>query len=334
MNNRKIILRADGGPSIGMGHFTRTLALAEMLNEHFRCIFATRQPSDYQIAEIAKVCYSRIDLPDNDSHFDIFLQHLTGDEIVVLDNYYFTTEYQKAIKAKGCKLVCIDDLHARHFVADVIINHSPAAKKSDYSCESYSKLFLGLRYALIRRPFREQVAIAACSRPINTAFVCFGGSDPYDLTLQTIKFLNSKRVKSINVVIGAAYRNFKTLRDYCSSNKNIVLNQSLSSVEMVNVMKDSDFAVVPSSSVILELFAIGLPVITGYFVENQREASEEIVNKGLAYGAGNMLENFAEKLSILFDKLCEPDKVSVMVQMQKSVFTDIETEFFQIFRSL
>jgi len=28
---RTIVFRADGGPSIGMGHFTRTLALAEML---------------------------------------------------------------------------------------------------------------------------------------------------------------------------------------------------------------------------------------------------------------------------------------------------------------
>ena len=26
---------------------------------------------------------------------------LQGDEIVVLDNYFFTTDYQRAIKAKG-----------------------------------------------------------------------------------------------------------------------------------------------------------------------------------------------------------------------------------------
>ena len=64
---RNIIFRADGGPAIGMGHFTRTLALAEMLNEHFHCIFATRQPTEYQIAEIEKVCHSRIDLPEDDS---------------------------------------------------------------------------------------------------------------------------------------------------------------------------------------------------------------------------------------------------------------------------
>ncbi len=31
MTKRIIIFRADGGPTIGMGHFTRTLALAEML---------------------------------------------------------------------------------------------------------------------------------------------------------------------------------------------------------------------------------------------------------------------------------------------------------------
>jgi len=70
---RTIIFRADGGPSIGMGHFTRTLALAEMLNEHFHCIFATRHPTEYQIAEIEKICHEIIDLPEDDTHFERFL---------------------------------------------------------------------------------------------------------------------------------------------------------------------------------------------------------------------------------------------------------------------
>ena len=102
---KKIIFRADGNSSIGMGHFIRTLALAEMLNEHYYCIYPTRKPTDYQIAEIEKVCHGRIDLPEDDSHLNVFLNHLKGDEIVVLNNYYYTTAYQKAIKDKGCKLV-------------------------------------------------------------------------------------------------------------------------------------------------------------------------------------------------------------------------------------
>ena len=43
-------------------------------------------------------------------------------KIVVLDGYHFDTNYQTKIKQKGCKLVCIDDLHDKHFVADIIIH--------------------------------------------------------------------------------------------------------------------------------------------------------------------------------------------------------------------
>jgi hypothetical protein len=75
---RTIVFRADGSTTIGMGHFTRTLALAEMLNEHFYCVFATRQPTEYQTSEIGKVCSGQIDLPADDSHFDRFLEYLQG----------------------------------------------------------------------------------------------------------------------------------------------------------------------------------------------------------------------------------------------------------------
>ena len=44
-------------------------------------------------------------------HSADFLSHLQGDEIVVLDNYFFTTDYQRAIKQKGCRLGALDDMH-------------------------------------------------------------------------------------------------------------------------------------------------------------------------------------------------------------------------------
>jgi UDP-2,4-diacetamido-2,4,6-trideoxy-beta-L-altropyranose hydrolase len=146
MDKRKIIFRADGGPTIGMGHFIRTLALAEMLNDDFYCIYATQSPSEYQTNEIEKVCHERIDLPADETHFNVFLNLLKGNEIVVLDNYYFTTEYQKAIKAKGCKLVCIDDMQDKHYVADLVINHAEGINRNSFSIESYTRLLLGYKY--------------------------------------------------------------------------------------------------------------------------------------------------------------------------------------------
>ena len=140
---RKIYFRADAGPNIGYGHYIRSLALADMLKQDFECTMFTQTPTEYQLREAEPIC-SVVALPNDNSKFDVFLNHLNGDEIVVLDNYFFTTDYQRAIKAKGCQLVCIDDLHDRHYVADLIINPAINVSPQDYSCESYTRFALGL----------------------------------------------------------------------------------------------------------------------------------------------------------------------------------------------
>ena len=98
MIRKKVYIRADADKQIGFGHFIRCLALADMLKEHFDCFFYTQQPSDYQIEEINKICTLK-SLPSDDRKFQLFLDELSGSEIVVLDNYFFTSDYQKAISA-------------------------------------------------------------------------------------------------------------------------------------------------------------------------------------------------------------------------------------------
>ena len=85
---RRICFRADADQRIGYGHFIRTLALADMLKDDFDCMFYLQTPSEYQKAELSKV-FRYVELPADDSKFDLFLDALDGNEIVVLDNYFF-----------------------------------------------------------------------------------------------------------------------------------------------------------------------------------------------------------------------------------------------------
>jgi spore coat polysaccharide biosynthesis predicted glycosyltransferase SpsG len=124
-----------------------------MLKDDFYLIYATRNPSTQHLAEINLICHEFYILPEDDSLLDTFLSSLKGDEIVVLDNYYFDTNYQKKIKEKGCRLVCIDDMHDKHYVADVVINHAEGIVKSHFSYDPNTLLLLGLKYALLRSPF-------------------------------------------------------------------------------------------------------------------------------------------------------------------------------------
>lgn len=309
MDKRTIILRADGGPTIGMGHFIRTLALAEMLNEHFYCVYATRKPTTYQISEIDKVCNSRIDLPEDDSHFQLFLEKLKGNEIVVLDNYYFNTDYQRAIKAKGCKLVCIDDLHDKHFVADIVINHAEGIDPKNYSTESCTKLLLGYEYALLRSNYSEEHD--SNKMKDYSCLIMIGGADPLGLTDKFVSYLRNYNFAKPVAVVGGANSSLTEQSD------SFHFFSQLSAREIKDLMNASEFAILPASTVAIEACALRLPFICGYFIDNQEEIYKGIKSNNLAVCIDDLIVIEKQKLLEAIGTISSKIVSTQIIQNQK-----------------
>lgn len=281
MKKTKILFRADGNSRLGFGHIMRTLALGEHLNSDFICEFATRFVSDYIRKEIKKVC-TAIHILSEEEHLDSFLKLLVGNEIVVLDNYFFTEEYQRQIKNKGCKLVCIDDLFEKHFVSDIVINHAPEIDAGNYSCEPYTRLCLGFQYALLRKPFLTS-SPRKKNKNLNHALICFGGTDKDNLTLKTTRTLSEhENIKILSVITTSSYQfdfELQNLKYEIDNQSELKLYKDLSSEELVEVFNQVDFAVVPSSTILFEVLSQNLPVISGYYVENQKIIASRLKDK-------------------------------------------------------
>ena len=300
MTKPKIYIRADGNSEIGLGHVIRSLALAEMLKDDFNCIFATRFLTNYINTEVLKVCSDIIKLPETDNHFEAFLSCLSGDEIVVLDNYFFDTDYQKAIKNKGCKLVCIDDIHDKHYVADVVINHASYVLKSDYSVESYTKCLLGTKYALLRAPFLHLAKQPKKYNGMNKAFVCFGGSDYNNITQRVVeRLLSLEFIENIFVVTGGAYKHKDKLQVLSEQYDKLLYYSIITAEQVATILKNCDFAVVPCSSILWECMAAKLPVITGYFADNQKHISDYMVDKNIGCVVGDFNVNLFSEQDVL-----------------------------------
>lgn len=278
---RKIYFRADAGPEIGYGHYIRSLALADMLKQDFDCTMFTQSPTDYQLNEAKEVC-AVVALPNDDTKFDKFLEYLHGDEIVVLDNYFFTTDYQRAIKAKGCKLVCIDDMHDKHYVADVVINHG-CTDKTLFDIEPYTRLCLGMDYALLRRPFWGP---AKCERIPKTYAICFGGSDACNITYKYANELSKKNGKII-AVVGDSYQYEDTLRTL----PNVAVRKRLSADEMVSLFSSVENVICSVSTTCYEALRCGARVYAGWYVNNQKEVYEMWAKKGYILPLGNLCDD-------------------------------------------
>lgn len=94
-------------------------------------------------------------LPTTGDHFREFLTYLKPTDIVVLDNYYFSSAYQLKIKEIGCKVIFIDDHNDKNYVCDALINNIPGFSPESFAKRDYTKLYLGTDYALLRQEFRS-----------------------------------------------------------------------------------------------------------------------------------------------------------------------------------
>ena len=300
MNNKKIILRADGNNLIGFGHIYRLLALADILKNHYYLVFACHATSSFIEQEIKKNCNELIILdgelpfktPDEIStsdeiDFDLG-DILTGNEIVVLDGYYFGLKYQQAIKQQNCKLVCIDDLATNYFVADAIINHAPGIDKEIYKTEPQTKVYSGLDYAILREPFFSNLNTNANKK--NDAFISLGGSDYFEITLKLVLALNSlKFLETLHIMCSSSFpkKMMTELEEMSSKRSNIKLYNNLSATQIVNLMDECKYAFVSASTVLLESYARGLICFAGYYTNNQMFIYNGFVKENKAIGLGN-----------------------------------------------
>lgn len=318
MNSRKIYFRADAGGSIGYGHFIRTLALADMLKDDFECVFYTQTPTDYQQKEVEKVC-SLVALPDDDTKFQMFLDLLKGDEIVVIDNYFYTTDYQRAIKNKGCKLVCIDDPHDIHYVCDVLLSHGNGIP-SDFDIEPYTRLCLGADWAMLRKPFRRPVEWNRLRN--NDIVVNFGGADPFHITEQIVRLLLQLKLSyNIKVILGDKV----FLSDDCKAK--VCIMKNLSAEQMAQLFDESAFGIFAASTVCLEGQSRGLPMIVGYYVDNQEKYYNRIKESG-HYATLDYLQDASE------EKLLKAIDSVPYIHRLKMNAEDIQTRYVNLFKSI
>ncbi len=312
-NKTRILFRADGNSQIGLGHVVRSLALAELLREKFSCEFAIQNPSEALLVQLKTVCDTIIFLPEtkNESRLLKEAENLattfTGQEIIVLDGYQFTTLYQEKLKQKGSILVCLDDLHNRTFIADAIINISGGVKPERYATAPYTKLCLGPEYALLRKPFREaQKMIGKRDEKVAKILICFGGADPDNFTLRYAQKLHSINPDyRLEIVIGSAYLHSKNLQNFLSEKRNVNLHQNLSAAEMAALMQQCSVAVCSASSVAYEYCAVNGMLFVEKTADNQADLYQFLISEKLALSAEKMeefltsadLETITKKLS-------------------------------------
>lgn len=284
---QKVYLRADASLKIGFGHFIRTLALAEILKDRFECVYFTVNPTKYQIEQVEKVC--KCVVLEEDSKFESFLSYLSGEEIVWLDNYFFTSEYQKRIVYIGCKLVCIGS-NDKHYYAHAVINYIKNA--SEFSAEKYTTFCTGLQWCLLRKEF---ISLQCCmgGRDEKSIVISIGGTDQFGITERIINTLNFYRNRYVVHIIATS--EFGKERMKKLQRDNVVFHINVVPEEIIQLFSTSLFAIVSASTIAQEALACGIKVFAGYYVDNQKEFYTYLENHKYIKPLGDMMDIEFEK---------------------------------------
>lgn len=325
---RKVIFRSDGGIETGWGHIYRSLAIVKMLYRDFDCVFASAAPPAFlsdeldkiQVPLIAlnKVLYPSIDSYTAGAEVPFDMEHiLSGNETVVLDGYWFGSNYQQAIKEKGCRLVYVDDLHEGVYHADVIVNQSPGIVPSQYQVQPYTSFALGLDYAMLRPSFLQAAAAGKMDKQGNSVFICFGGADPFQLTGKSLKAV-SRQPFFDEIFCVTSLPNDEMCNAAAASDKRVRLLHQLTEKEMCAAMLHCKYAVVPSSALLIEAIACGMQPVTCFYTQNQQDFHHAMVAAGI-HSAGMVSSDFEEKLTACLQQLQNCDESAAVYRLKSQL---------------
>ncbi|WBX74532.1 UDP-2,4-diacetamido-2,4,6-trideoxy-beta-L-altropyranose hydrolase [Tenacibaculum pacificus] len=331
---KKLLFRADGNSTIGLGHLYRLFALVELYKKNNDFVFITRNdstlkviPNNYFIDTVPKT----IDLINEPEWFAT--NYKANEYIIIIDGYQFTADYQKKIKQLGYTLIYIDDIITDNQYADIVINHAEGLHKNNYSTEYYTQLALGTQYAILRPSFLEAIKNKRTIKNIDTAFVCFGGADMYDLSYKATKaLLHFSKFKEIHILLGGAYKH-KFIFELQDKNSNIHIYQNLREKEIVSIMQLCNFAIAPASTTLYELCAIQMPILSGYFVKNQLNIYNSFLKKGAIYGCNNFSEYTISNFIDSIQEVINLKEYHLRLKSQQQLFDNkINNRFFELLK--
>lgn len=278
----KILFRVDAQIEIGYGHFYRSFALAKMLNEDFDISFAMGKVdegvrlmlsnADFQLILLKPFDYTFPDKRENEELAFDLSECIHDFDFVVLDGYWFGPNYQSKLRDYDVKVLLIVDKGSGSYKADVLMNPAEGLSSENYTIDNEkAQKLLGSNYALLREPFlRAARETIAQDRKDFHVFICFGGSDILNKTLEVTKWFIDHTSVNLHIVVGNAYPYMKSLKEFALHHSNrMTLLKGLSQDEMVEEMKSASLGVVPASGILLESIACRLPVISGVYAENQ-----------------------------------------------------------------
>jgi UDP-2,4-diacetamido-2,4,6-trideoxy-beta-L-altropyranose hydrolase len=286
-----VLIRADGGHAVGLGHLMRCLSLSAALRRAgARVVFVTRSRERAVLRKIRSSGCGVIKIPrelpwlDDARRLRDAARDLNA-RAVVADSYFIDARYLAVLEGARSRLLVVHDGPGGRFAADFVLNQNAGAASARYR-GGRTRFLLGPRYALLRPAFAAARERGERAGNLPRMLVMMGGSDAGGLTLKALAALDRLPARfALDVVAGAAYDGLAELRRAAASASHAVKVHH-DPADLVGLMRRAALAVTPASTTSYELACLGTPAVLLQDLDNQRSIVKGLSRAGCAAGAG------------------------------------------------
>ena len=288
---KKIIVRVHASEKIGLGHVYNMLTILNNIrNEE---ILILTQKNNYLAIKKFKEHLYNVKTFSNEIDFFKIVKNTKPD---ILFNDILNTEknYINSLKKLNIFVVNFEDLGPGRKYANLVFNpifNSKSNTKNE---------FFGHNFACVRDEFRiwKRTNIR---KDVKNILITFGGTDPENLTIRTMKIINKLKLTNYNffLILGYGYSNKKNLMKLIKNMKNDGFKIKIieKSDFITKYAIESDFAITSNGRTVFELAALNIPLIS--ISVNSREEQHTFVkstNTGYYLNSNQINEKQISKL--------------------------------------
>jgi UDP-2,4-diacetamido-2,4,6-trideoxy-beta-L-altropyranose hydrolase len=222
-----LLIRADAGGTMGIGHVMRMIALAQAWQDRGgRVVMASCRCPGPLVSRLREEAIDFEDLGELEpgGPEDVRKVVEIGKSLhagwVVIDGYHFGTFYQHSLKQSGFKVLAVDDYgHCDDWRADLVLNQNISASSESPTATPGIRFLAGTRFAMLRREFRMRQARAQHDASDRLRIlITFGGVDPTGAGLEVLQALDTVPgvLLDLKVLAGPANPNIGRLQQEAS----------------------------------------------------------------------------------------------------------------------
>jgi UDP-2,4-diacetamido-2,4,6-trideoxy-beta-L-altropyranose hydrolase len=276
------VFRCDGGPTIGAGHLSRCLTLADALAQAgWSSRFLANEATPSVLPRLARSQHT-VELLAEDA------RHSTPDitnDLVVIDHYGLGADFERACRAKAALVMAIDDMPLREHDCDILLNQNSEAGES-----ANVRLYLcGPTYALLAPDFalRREASLQRrqSAAGMERIFISFGSSDPDNLAGRAVQAIDDAGLSvAMDIAVSSVSPNADSLRSLAARpGSGIRVHFDADNIPFL--MAQADIAIGAAGTTTWERCCLGLPSLIYVCADNQAEIAATVD----ASGAGLLL---------------------------------------------